>query len=63
MQARASYVEREGVASIWLDDGKVNVMSTAMLADIASRSIAQSKPPSWWCCARSGPVFFRPASI
>lgn len=36
MQARASYVERNGVASIWLDDGKVNVMSTAMLADIAS---------------------------
>jgi enoyl-CoA hydratase/carnithine racemase len=36
MQARVSYDEREGVASIWLDDGKVNVMSTAMLADITS---------------------------
>ena len=36
MQARLSYAEREGVASIWLDDGKVNVMSAAMLADIAS---------------------------
>ncbi len=36
MQARVSYAERDGVASIWLDDGKVNVMSTAMLADIAS---------------------------
>lgn len=36
MQARVSYVEREGVASILLDDGKVNVMSAAMLADIAS---------------------------
>jgi enoyl-CoA hydratase len=36
MQARVSYAEREGVASILIDDGKVNVMSTAMLADIAS---------------------------
>ncbi len=36
MQERVSYVERDGVASIWLDDGKVNVMSAAMLADIAS---------------------------
>jgi enoyl-CoA hydratase len=36
MDARVSYVERDGVASIWLDDGKVNVMSTAMLADIAA---------------------------
>ena len=36
MQTRVSYVEREGVASIRLDDGKVNVMSAAMLADIAS---------------------------
>ena len=36
MQTRLSYVERDGVASIWLDDGKVNVMSTAMLGDIAS---------------------------
>lgn len=36
MQERMSYVEREGVASILLDDGKVNAMSTAMLADIAS---------------------------
>lgn len=36
MQARVSYAEREGVASIWLDDGKVNVMSSAMLADIAA---------------------------
>ena len=36
MQTRVSYVEREGVASILLDDGKVNVMSAAMLADIAS---------------------------
>jgi enoyl-CoA hydratase len=36
MQERLSYVEREKVASILLDDGKVNVMSTAMLTDIAS---------------------------
>jgi enoyl-CoA hydratase len=36
MQARMSYVEREGVASVLLDDGKVNVMSTAMFADIAA---------------------------
>ena len=36
MQARVSYAEREGVASVLLDDGKVNVMSTAMLADIAA---------------------------
>jgi enoyl-CoA hydratase len=36
MQTRVSYVERDEVASIFLDDGKVNVMSTAMLADIAS---------------------------
>ncbi len=36
MQGRVSYAEQEGVASIWLDDGKVNVMSTAMLGDIAS---------------------------
>ena len=36
MQERMSYVEQEGVASILLDDGKVNAMSTAMLADIAS---------------------------
>ena len=36
MQAQAGYVEQDGVASIWLDDGKVNVMSTAMLGRIAS---------------------------
>jgi enoyl-CoA hydratase len=36
MQERMGYVEQEGVASILLDDGKVNAMSTAMLADIAS---------------------------
>lgn len=36
MQTRVSYAEREGIASILLDDGKVNVMSTAMLADIAA---------------------------
>lgn len=36
MSARVSYAEHDGVASIWLDDGKVNVMSTAMLADIAA---------------------------
>ncbi len=36
MSARVSYAERDSVASIWLDDGKVNVMSTAMLADIAT---------------------------
>ena len=36
MNARVSYAERDGLASIWLDDGKVNVMSTAMLADIAA---------------------------
>jgi enoyl-CoA hydratase len=36
MQGRISYAERDGVASIWLDDGKVNVMSIDMLADIAS---------------------------
>jgi enoyl-CoA hydratase len=36
MQERVRYAEREGVASIVLDDGKVNVMSTAMLRDIAA---------------------------
>jgi enoyl-CoA hydratase len=36
MKQRVSYVEREGVASILLDDGKVNVMSIDMLSDIAS---------------------------
>lgn len=36
MQERVSYVERDKVAEILLDDGKVNVMSTAMLTDIAS---------------------------
>jgi enoyl-CoA hydratase len=36
MGDRISYVEQDGVASILLDDGKVNVMSTAMLADIAA---------------------------
>src|SRR5271154_5739290 len=36
MRERMSYVERDGVASIVLDDGKVNVMSIEMLADIAS---------------------------
>jgi enoyl-CoA hydratase/carnithine racemase len=36
MQERVSYAEREGIASIVLDDGKVNVMSTAMLRDIAA---------------------------
>jgi enoyl-CoA hydratase len=36
MQTRMSYVERDGVASIVLDDGKVNVMSAAMLDDIAA---------------------------
>jgi len=36
MQERVSYVEQEKVASILLDDGKVNVMSAAMLAEIAS---------------------------
>jgi enoyl-CoA hydratase len=36
MQKRLSYVEQNGVASILLDDGKVNVMSVEMLADIAS---------------------------
>jgi enoyl-CoA hydratase len=36
MRERMSYVERDGVASVLLDDGKVNVMSTGMLADIAS---------------------------
>jgi len=36
MQKRVSYHERDGVASIVLDDGKVNVMSLEMLNDIAS---------------------------
>jgi enoyl-CoA hydratase len=36
MRERVSYVERDGVASILLDDGKVNVMSANMLADIAA---------------------------
>lgn len=36
MKQRVSYVERDGVASILLDDGKVNVMSVDMLSDIAS---------------------------
>ena len=36
MNARVSYAVRDGVASIWLDDGKLNVMSSAMLADIAA---------------------------
>jgi enoyl-CoA hydratase len=36
MKQRVSYVERDGVASILLDDGKVNVMSIDMLSDIAS---------------------------
>ena len=36
MTARMSYVESEGIASVLLDDGKVNVMSSAMLADIAA---------------------------
>ena len=36
MRERMSYVERDGVASVLLDDGKVNVMSIEMLADIAS---------------------------
>ncbi len=35
MGERISYVERDGVASILLDDGKVNVMSIDMLSDIA----------------------------
>jgi len=35
MRERVSYVERDGVASILLDDGKVNVMSIDMLSDIA----------------------------
>src|ERR1700761_9599097 len=34
MRERISYVERDGVASILLDDGKVNVMSIDMLSDI-----------------------------
>ena len=36
MGARVSYQERDGIASIMLDDGKVNVMSVEMLADIAA---------------------------
>ena len=36
MRERISYVERDGVASILLDDGKVNVMSVDMLSDIAA---------------------------
>jgi enoyl-CoA hydratase len=36
MRERMSYVERDGVASVLLDDGKVNVMSIEMLADITS---------------------------
>jgi enoyl-CoA hydratase len=36
MKQRVSYVERDGVALILLDDGKVNVMSIDMLSDIAS---------------------------
>jgi enoyl-CoA hydratase len=36
MRERMSYVERDGVAQVLLDDGKVNVMSSEMLADIAS---------------------------
>ena len=36
MGARVSYQERDGIASIVLDDGKVNVMSFEMLADIAA---------------------------
>jgi enoyl-CoA hydratase len=36
MRERVSYVERDGVASILLDDGKVNVMSIDMLSDIAA---------------------------
>jgi enoyl-CoA hydratase len=36
MGERISYVERDGVASILLDDGKVNVMSIDMLSDIAA---------------------------
>ena len=36
MTARVSYELRNGVARIGLDDGKVNVMSTAMLAEISA---------------------------
>jgi enoyl-CoA hydratase len=36
MRERVSYVEQDGIASILLDDGKVNVMSADMLADIAA---------------------------
>jgi enoyl-CoA hydratase len=36
MRQRVSYVEQDGIASILLDDGKVNVMSADMLADIAA---------------------------
>jgi enoyl-CoA hydratase len=36
MTGRVSYEMRDGIACIHLDDGKVNVMSTAMLADIAA---------------------------
>ena len=36
MRERISYVERDGVASILLDDGKVNVMSIDMLSDIGA---------------------------
>jgi enoyl-CoA hydratase len=36
MRERVSYVEQDGIASILLDDGKVNVMSVNMLADIAA---------------------------
>ena len=34
MTERVGYDSKEGVATITLDDGKVNVMSSAMLADI-----------------------------
>ena len=36
MTERVSYEVKDGVARITLDDGKVNVMSTAMLGDIAA---------------------------
>lgn len=36
MRERMGYVERDGVAQVLLDDGKVNVMSIEMLADITS---------------------------
>jgi hypothetical protein len=51
------------VASIGLDDGKVNVMSGAMLADIASALTKQRETPRSSCCAQSGRVFSQPASI